>query len=147
MMRLTTFTDYSLRVLIYLAVSTEEQATIREIAQRYGISRNHLMKVVQELSQRGYVTALRGKNGGLSLNKAPSDIRLGTLVREMENDLALAECLGENNECILTPACGLKNVLTDALQAFFTTLNNYTLQDVIPGRQRAELVKILDMPC
>jgi Rrf2 family nitric oxide-sensitive transcriptional repressor len=144
-MRLTTYTDYSLRVLIYLAVSTDEHATIREIAQRYGISRSHLMKVVQELSQRGYVTALRGKNGGLQLNKAPSDIRLGTLVKEMENDLALAECLGENNQCILTPACGLKHVLAESLQAFFTTLDSYTLEDVIPGQQRAELVKILDL--
>lgn len=144
-MRLTTFTDYSLRVLIYLAVSTEEHATIREIAQRYGISRNHLMKVVQELSQRGYVTALRGKNGGLRLNQAPADIRLGNLVREMENDLALAECLGENNQCILSPACGLQGVLAAALQSFFTTLNNYTLEDVMPGPQRAELVKILDL--
>jgi Rrf2 family nitric oxide-sensitive transcriptional repressor len=144
-MRLTTFTDYSLRVLIYLAVSTEDHVTIREIAQRYGISRNHLMKVVQELSQRGYVTALRGKNGGLQLNQAPADIRLGDLVREMENDLALAECLGENNQCILSPACGLQSVLAEALQAFFTTLNNYTLEDVMPGRQRAELVKILDI--
>lgn len=144
-MRLTTYTDYSLRVLIYLAVSTDEHATIREIAQRYGISRSHLMKVVQELSKRGYVTALRGKNGGLHLNKAPSDIRLGTLVKEMENDLALAECLGENNQCILTPACGLKHVLAESLQAFFTTLDSYTLEDVIPGQQRAELVKILDM--
>jgi Rrf2 family nitric oxide-sensitive transcriptional repressor len=144
-MRLTTYTDYSLRVLIYLAVRTDEHATIREIAQRYGISRSHLMKVVQELSKRGYVTALRGKNGGLHLNKAPSDIRLGTLVKEMENDLALAECLGENNQCILTPACGLKHVLAESLQAFFTTLDSYTLEDVIPGQQRAELVKILDL--
>lgn len=144
-MRLTTYTDYSLRVLIYLAVSTEEHTTIAEIAQRYGISRSHLMKVAQELSQRGYVTAQRGKNGGLRLNKAPSDIRLGDLIVEMENDLALAECLGDNNQCILTPACGLKNVLAEALQTFIATLNNYTLEDVIPDKQRAELVKILDM--
>lgn len=144
-MRLTTFTDYSLRVLIYLAVSTDEHATIREIAQRYGISRNHLMKVVQELSQQGYVTAMRGKNGGLRLNKAPADISLGTLITAMENDMALAECLGENNECILTPACGLKYVLAEARQAFIATLDSYTLEDVIPGQQRAELIKILDM--
>jgi Rrf2 family nitric oxide-sensitive transcriptional repressor len=142
-MRLTTFTDYSLRVLIYLAVSNDDHTTIREISERYGISRNHLMKVVQELSQRGYVIALRGKNGGLRLNKAAADISIGMLIREMENDLALAECLGENNQCILTPACQLKAVLAEALQAFFTTLDAYTLEDILPGRKRAELVKIL----
>jgi Rrf2 family nitric oxide-sensitive transcriptional repressor len=143
-MRLTTFTDYSLRVLIYLAVRNGEHATIREIAETYGISKNHLMKVVQELSQKGYVTALRGKNGGLQLNRLPADIKIGELVREMENDLALAECLGENNQCILTPACGLKLVLSDALQSFFTTLDAYTLEDILPQQQRAELVKILN---
>jgi Rrf2 family nitric oxide-sensitive transcriptional repressor len=142
-MRLTTFTDYSLRVLIYLAVSNDEHPTIREISERYGISRNHLMKVVQELSQRGYVIALRGKNGGLRLNRAPADISIGMLIREMENDLALAECLGENNQCILTPACQLKAVLAEALQAFFRTLDAYTLEDILPGRKRAELAKIL----
>lgn len=142
-MRLTTYTDYSLRVLIYLAVSNDEHSTIREISESYGISRNHLMKVVQELSQRGYVTALRGKNGGLRLNKAAADISIGALVRDMENDLALAECLGENNQCILTPACLLKSVLSEALQAFFATLDAYTLEDILPGRKRADLVKIL----
>ncbi len=144
-MRLTTFTDYSLRVLIYLAANNDDRPTIREISERYGISRNHLMKVVQELSQRGYVTALRGKNGGLRLNKAAADIRIGTLIREMENDLALTECLGGNNQCILTPVCQLKAALTEALQAFFTTLDAYTLEDILPGRKRAELVRILDL--
>tara|TARA_R110001592_G_C13192743_1_gene753255 strand:- start:6850 stop:7284 length:435 start_codon:yes stop_codon:yes gene_type:complete len=143
-MRLTTFTDYSLRVLIYLAVRDGQHATIREIAEAYGISRNHLMKVVQELSQKGYVAALRGKNGGLQLKKSPADIRIGALVREMENDVALTECLGDNNQCILTPACGLKIVLADALQAFFATLDAYTLEDILPGQKRAELVKILN---
>lgn len=145
-MRLTTFTDYSLRVLIYLAVNTEEQATIREIAQCYGISRNHLMKVAQELSQRGYVIAMRGKNGGLRLSMPPCEIKIGKVVREMEGDLALAECLGENNQCILSPACELQIMLSEALQAFFTTLDSYTLEDVIAGQQQAELIKILDMP-
>lgn len=143
-MRLTTFTDYSLRVLIYLAVRDGQHATIREIAETYGISRNHLMKVVQELSQKGYVAALRGKNGGLHLKKSPAEIRIGALVREMENDVALTECLGDNNQCILTPACGLKIVLADALQAFFATLDAYTLEDILPGQKRAELVKILN---
>lgn len=143
-MRLTTFTDYSLRVLIYLALRDGEHVTIREIADAYGISRNHLMKVVQELSQKGYVTALRGKNGGLQLNRPPAEISIGELVREMENDLALAECLGSNNQCILTPACGLKHILADALQSFFSTLDGYTLEDILPQPQRAALLNILN---
>tara|TARA_R110002110_G_scaffold205066_1_gene416779 strand:+ start:189140 stop:189577 length:438 start_codon:yes stop_codon:yes gene_type:complete len=144
-MRLTAYTDYSLRVLIYLAVSTEERATIREIAQHYNISRNHLMKVVQELSQRGYVVALRGKNGGLQLKKPPAEIKIGKLVAAMENDMALTECLGNNNQCILTPACALRPILAEALKSFLSTLDRYTLEDVVAGPQRAELIKILDM--
>ena len=142
-MRLTTFTDYSLRVLIYLAVHDGQPATIREISEAYGISRNHLMKVVQELGQKGYIAALRGKNGGLQLKKLPADIRIGALVREMENDVALTECLGDNNQCVLTPACGLKIILSDALNDFFARLDTYTLEDILPMEKRAELVKIL----
>ncbi len=144
-MRLTAYTDYSFRVLIYLAVSTEERATIREIAQQYDISRNHLMKVVQELSQRDYVVALRGKNGGLKLKRPASEIRLGELVKAMENDMALAECLGDNNQCIVTPACKLKFMLAEALQAFLSTLDSYTLEDIVSGPEKADLIRILNL--
>jgi len=144
-MRLTAYTDYSLRVLIYLAVRGEERATIRDIAQHYGISRNHLMKVVQALSQNGYVIALRGKNGGLKLKIQPSEIRIGELVAATENDMALAECLGDNNQCILTPVCRLKFILPEALKAFMDILNSYTLEDIISGSQKADLIQILDL--
>lgn len=144
-MRLTTFTDYSIRVLIFLAVKTDEYSTVREIAQRYDISRNHLTKVVQFLSQRGYVSSRRGKNGGLRLKKTPADIGIGKLVRETENDFALVECLGKDNECILQPSCKLQGILSEALRAFFEVLDAYTLEDVLHGRKRAELVKILDI--
>lgn len=144
-MRLTTFTDYSLRVLIYLAVNGEKSATIAEIAQSYDISRNHLMKVVQELSQQGYLIALRGKNGGLRLKADPVDINIGELVRAMEKDFSLAECFGMNNHCILTPACSLPVLFTEALEAFFAVLDTYTLADILPGTRRRELVKILDI--
>lgn len=144
-MRLTTFTDYSVRVLIYLAVSHDEQPTIRAIAERFGVSRNHLMKVVHELSKRGYVTALRGKNGGLRLNISPADIQIGKLIKELENDLALTECLGGNNQCILTPSCELKTILNEALQAFFATLDAYTLEDILCGQKRAELIEIINL--
>ena len=143
-MRLTSFTDYSLRVLIYLAIRGEQNTTIARIAQDYAISKNHLMKVVQELGQKGYIAALRGKNGGLQLKKLPADIRIGALVREMENDVALTECLGDNNQCVLTPACGLKIILSDALNDFFARLDTYTLEDILPMEKRAELVKILN---
>lgn len=144
-MRLTTFTDYSLRVLIYLAVSEHSQSTIREISQRYDISHNHLMKVVQELSQRGYLVASRGKHGGLRLALPSTAIKIGSLVRDMENDFALAECLGDNNHCLLTPACKLRSVFMEALEAFFVTLDAYTLEDIVAGRKGAKLSKILNL--
>ena len=144
-MRLTTFTDYSLRVLIYLAVNDEQKTTIAQIVQIYGISKNHLMKVVHELSQRHYLIALRGKNGGLRLNRPPSEINIGELVRAMESDFAIAECFGQNNQCVLTPACSLRTVLGEALEAFLAVLDGYTLEDILPGRRRKALVKILDI--
>jgi Rrf2 family nitric oxide-sensitive transcriptional repressor len=143
-MRLTSFTDYSLRVLIYLAIRGEQNTTIAQIAQDYDISRNHLMKVVQELSQKGYVTALRGKNGGLRLSRPAGQINIGALVRDMENDLAITECFGPRNQCLLSPACNLAGVFAEALEAFLAVLDGYSLEDVLPrGRGAAELVKIL----
>ena len=142
-MRLTTFTDYSLRVLIYLAIRGEQNTTIARIAQDYDISRNHLMKVVQELSQKGYVTAARGKNGGLRLSRPAAQINIGALVRDMENDMAIAECFGPRNQCLLAPACGLAGLFAEALEAFLAVLDRHSLEDVLPGRQRAQLVKIL----
>jgi len=144
-MRLTTFTDYSLRVLIYLAVCEDGQPTIREIAQRYDISRNHLMKVVQELSQKGYLIASRGKHGGLRLGLPATEIKIGVLVRDMENDFAIAECLGDKSYCVLTPACKLRSIFTEALDAFFVALDAYTLEDIVSGRKRAKLLKILSL--
>ncbi|WP_416138525.1 Rrf2 family transcriptional regulator [Halomonas sp. HK25] len=141
-MHLTRFTDYSLRVLIYLAVKGEERSTIHEIATSFEVSRNHLMKVVQDLSHKGYITAVRGKNGGLLLKKPPEEIRLGRLVRDTENDLQLVECFGEANECKITPACRLKPILAEALRAFLTVLDKYTLADML-GPQESQLVQLL----
>ncbi|MFO7648356.1 MULTISPECIES: Rrf2 family transcriptional regulator [Halomonas] len=141
-MHLTRFTDYSLRVLIFLAVKGEERSTIHEIAGRFDISRNHLMKVVQDLSHKGYITAIRGKNGGLLLKKAPDEIRLGKLVRDTEHDLLLVECFGESNECRITPACRLKPILAEALRAFMAVLDKYTLADMLGPRQ-PELAQLL----
>ena len=141
-MHLTRFTDYSLRVLIFLAVKGEERSTIHEIAGRFDISRNHLMKVVQDLSHKGYITAIRGNNGGLLLKKAPEEIRLGRLVRDTENDLELVECFGASNECRITPACRLKPILAEALRAFLAVLDRYTLADML-GPQQSQLAQLL----
>lgn len=141
-MHLTRYTDYSLRVLLYLAVKGEERSTIQEIATNFEISRNHLMKVVQDLSHKGYITAIRGKNGGLLLKKSPEEIRLGRLVRDTEHDLQLVECFGEDNECKITPACRLKPILAEALSAFLTVLDRYTLSDML-GSKESQLVQLL----
>ncbi|MGM0782645.1 MAG: Rrf2 family transcriptional regulator [Pseudomonadota bacterium] len=144
-MRLTRFTDYSLRVLIYLAVKGDERSTITEIADTFEISRNHLMKVVQELSHKGYITAIRGKNGGLLLDRAPEDISLGTLVRDMEHELSLVECFRDHNDCIITPACRLKPILNEALAAFLEVLDRYTLADML-GRRQPQLAQLMQIP-
>ncbi|MDR5866877.1 Rrf2 family transcriptional regulator [Halomonas koreensis] len=143
-MHLTRFTDYSLRVLIYLAVKGEERSTITEISERFEISRNHLMKVVQELNHRGYITAIRGKHGGLLLRQAPEAISLGGLVRDTERDLALVECFGDGNECVITPSCRLKPILAEALGAFLAVLDRYTLADLL-GPQRRGLIQLLHL--
>lgn len=147
-MHITRYTDYSLRVLIYVALKGEERSTIAEIAERYDISRNHLMKVVQELNHKGYLLAIRGKNGGLLLKRRPADINLGALVRDTEQDLALVECFSDDNGCILAPACRITSILAEALEAFFKVLDNYTLADVLDRThgKRAQLLDILQLP-
>ena len=120
----------------------EERSTIHEIATSFEVSRNHLMKVVQDLSHKGYITAIRGKNGGLLLKKAPEEIRLGRLVRDTENDLELVECFGTSNECRITPACRLKPILAEALRAFLAVLDRYTLADML-GPQQSQLAQLL----
>ncbi len=113
-MHITRYTDYSLRVLIYLAASGEELVTIQDVADAYEISKNHLMKIVQQLNVKGHLLAIRGKNGGIKLNRDPSDINIGSLVREMEDSNKLVECFGNNNHCVITPSCQLKNIFAEA---------------------------------
>jgi Rrf2 family transcriptional regulator, nitric oxide-sensitive transcriptional repressor len=104
-MRLTRYTDYALRVLIHLAAHPKQFSSIAEISAAFGVSQNHLMKVVQGLAASGHVETLRGRNGGLRLAKAPGDIRIGAIVREFEESLDLADC----GACVIAPACGLKH--------------------------------------
>ncbi|HAA46776.1 MAG: BadM/Rrf2 family transcriptional regulator [Halomonas sp. 54_146] len=143
-MHLTRYTDYAIRVLLYLAVKGEERTTINEIAQTFSISRNHLMKIVQELNQKGYLTAIRGKHGGLLLGRPPETILLGALVRDTEHEMALVECFREDNKCVITPSCRLQPILAEALSAFFNVLDHYTLADLLTGRasQLSTLMRI-----
>ncbi len=134
-MRLTRYSDYALRVLMYMGVRGERLVTIDEIAGAYDISRNHLMKVVYHLGRQGYIHTVRGRKGGMALARQPSEINLGVLVRETENDLALVECFGPDNRCCLTPACVLRQALDEALKAFMAVLDRYTLADLITPRQ------------
>jgi len=142
-MNITRFTDYSLRILIYLAIHNEKLATIKDIADSYQISKNHLMKIVQELNLRGYIIATRGKNGGIKLADDPSQINVGRLVRDMEQDSKLVECFGSNNQCVITPACQLKVMFAEAMESFFNTLEQYTLADLVGKEKQLELSTIL----
>lgn len=144
-MHLTRYTDYSLRVLMYVALKGNDISTISEIAISYGISKNHLMKVVQALNSSGYLIAIRGKNGGLRLNGAAEDINVGALVRETEQALTLVDCFNGGAGCIITPACHLKNILAEALEEFFKTLDQYTLADLLPVRNQKKLISILQI--
>lgn len=130
-MRLTSFTDYSLRVLMYLALKPEQLATIPEIAQAYAISENHLMKVVHQLAKSGVITTVRGKGGGIRLGRPAEEIRLGAVIRQAEGTAPIVECLGGSPQCNLIPACKLKSVLVDAFAALYGVLDNYTLADLV----------------
>ncbi|KAA1175981.1 Rrf2 family transcriptional regulator [Marinobacter salinexigens] len=142
-MHITRYTDYSLRVLIYLAVQGDRLATIQEIADSYGISKNHLMKVVHQLNKKGYIETVRGKKGGMRLHMAPKDINVGILVRETEQDLSIVECQASSDSCRITPVCGLKSMFSEALQAFLSALDKYTLADVIQDQHRPQLLRLL----
>ncbi|MGO4558168.1 Rrf2 family transcriptional regulator [Mesorhizobium sp. 2RAF21] len=130
-MRLTDFSDYSLRVLMYAAAKDGQLITIEETAQVYGISRAHLMKVANQLTRAGFLRAVRGRSGGLALAKKPKQIRLGDVLRATEPDFALVECFRSDNSCLITPRCRLRGMLKEALAAFAGTLDGYTLADLL----------------
>jgi len=142
-MKLTRFTDYSLRVLIYLGLRNHGRVTIREISDAYGISRNHLMKVVSLLTRMGYLDARRGPGGGIALAKPTREIVIAEVVRDMEDDLNLVECFCEEGSCVIKPICELKAALNLALQAYLDTLEQYTLDDLI--KPKPQLVRALGL--
>ena len=136
-MRLTLHTDYALRLLIFVAIKEGQRGTIREAAEAYGISRNHLMKVAHELQRKGYLRTIRGKGGGLVLGRTADDICVGDLVRAMEPDMNIAECFCDSDLCVITPNCRLRGMLHRALSAFLDTLDQFTLADILADRSGA----------
>ncbi|WP_183750333.1 Rrf2 family transcriptional regulator [Pseudochelatococcus contaminans] len=134
-MRLTNFSDYSLRMLLYAATCRDRLITIEETADLYGISRHHLMKVANQLTQAGFLKAIRGRHGGLELARDAAEIRLGDVLRATEPDFALVECFApvkpNGSVCRISASCRLRGVLAEALQAFMETMDRYTLADVL----------------
>ncbi|VVD98526.1 Rrf2 family transcriptional regulator [Pandoraea iniqua] len=131
-MRLTDYTDYSLRTLIYVAVHPDELVHVQAVADAFDIPKNHLVKIVQKLGQLGFLHTVRGRAGGIRLGRAQERIGLGEVVRAMEPDFALVECFHQgDNACVITSACHLKGILGDALRAYFAVLDRYTLADLV----------------
>jgi Rrf2 family transcriptional regulator, nitric oxide-sensitive transcriptional repressor len=143
-MKLTTFTDYSLRVLIYLAVQPSRRATIARIASAFDVSENHLVKVVHFLGKQGWLNNARGKGGGMALARPPQDIRVGTVVRATEGEGRIAACYSEHGDCAIAPQCRLRDVLEQALAAFYGVLDDYTVADLVANRR--ELATVLFLP-
>jgi len=131
-MQLTSYTDYSLRALLYLAKKTERLVTVTEISEHYGVSRNHMVKVVHNLGALGFVKTVRGKSGGVRLKMDPKDIRISDVVKNTEPHMDIQECFNrDTNTCPLIDDCRLKGVLHEARLAFMTTLAKHTLEDML----------------
>jgi Rrf2 family nitric oxide-sensitive transcriptional repressor len=140
-MRLTVFTDYTLRTLIYLALRPDRLVTITDIARSYQISNNHLMKVVHQLALSGEVLTVRGQRGGLRLARPAEEINIGAVVRRSEADLEVMPCFGTQGDCVIKPECVLAAAVDEALRAFLAALDSYTLADLV--RPRAGLARLL----
>lgn len=142
-MKLTLYTDYAIRVLIYLGLQRDRLAAIHEIAARYRVSENHLKKIVNQLGHAGYVETVRGRGGGVRLLMEPEDINIGAVVRLTEPDFELADCPG----CVIGGACNLTPILERATGAFLATLDAYTLADAIGGSRSARAIAArLELP-
>lgn len=141
-MKLTAFTDYSLRVLMYLAADPDQRATVAAIAGAFGVSENHLVKVVHFLGKHGWITTVRGKGGGISLARPAAEIRVGRVVRDTEGSALPAECFGPGGgQCAISSCCKLQDVLGDAVKAFYAVLDRHTLADIT--RNRLALARVL----
>ena len=144
-MKLTAFTDYSLRVLIYLAARPGRRATIAEVAGAFGISEHHLVKVVHFLGKSGWLSNVRGKGGGFELARPAERIGIADVVRDTEGEALLAECFGEDGvDCAISAVCKLRGILSEAQSAFYAVLARYTLEDL--ARNREQLAPVLFVP-
>lgn len=140
-MRLTMFSDYALRLLMYAAAQNDRLVTIEETAKVYDISRAHLMKVANLLTSKGFLVAVRGRSGGLKLVGDPANIRLGDVVRATEPDFAIVECFGPGNKCRITPRCQLRSIISSALAAFIEVLDGHTLADLLVSPSDFEIFR------
>jgi len=132
-MQISSFSDYTLRILLYLAVAGDRQVTSREIAERYNLSFDHIAKAAQFLTRKGYAAAARGRGGGLRLAKSPDEISIGEILRATEAGSGLVECMRPGpTKCIIAKVCGLAPILADANEAFYRSLDNKTLADALP---------------
>lgn len=130
-MRLTQFSDFSLRILMYAATREGRLITIEETAALYGISRGHLMKVTNQLTRHGFLKSVRGRSGGLILARKPEQISLGDVIRATEPDFAMVECFHPEGRCLVTPRCRLKGIIGEALAAFLAVFDRHTLADLV----------------
>jgi Rrf2 family nitric oxide-sensitive transcriptional repressor len=130
-MRLTNFSDYCLRLLMYAAVRQDRLITVEEVSETYNVSRAHLMKVANRLTKAGFLKSVRGRTGGLTLAKLPSKIGLGEVIRATEPDFTLVECFGARSECVITRSCRLRGILHEGRDAFDAVLDKYTLADLM----------------
>lgn len=144
-MRLNVQTDYALRLLTFAAAAGQGQVTAREAAERFGISTNHMVKVAQRLTKQGFLKASRGRNGGLRLASPLNEIVIGKVVRAIEPDFALVECMQEaDSSCLVHSCCRLKSILIESTAAFLANLDRYTLQDLVADN--SPLIKLLKEP-
>lgn len=135
-MRLTRFTDYSLRALIYVGVRHPRLCSIKEVGERYGIAQGHLTKIVHELGRAGYLETVRGRGGGIRLGMDPSEINIGEVVRRTEPDFQIVECFGpETGVCCIEPVCALSPILEEAVAQFMSVLDRYTLEDLLASKK------------
>ncbi len=145
-MQINAFSDYTLRILMYLALSDDRLVTSKEISETYGISFDHIAKAAQLLSREGYVDALRGRGGGMRLSKKPSEISIGSILRLTEAGTGLVECMRSGTtDCLLAPVCGLAPILATANEEFFRTLDKRMLSDALPRKRILKKTLGLDM--